>query len=259
MRRLMRRNNYFTFNKAEKSKMKRFAVLASIIGLSVALLLSDAFGWDSEYRQGFALSKSVEKSHLIVKGRVTALEGVFRENISGKITTDVTVTVTERIKGTPNINNNKVKFMIRGGRAVDPATGKTKRLIDTSAPKFRINDEVLLFMVNSTDSYYANYPYNQLSFYRGRYGKKPIKDNKVSLLYAMEDDKLKSIRVPIDLTVQLAKAAIKDKDAMIELEAELKKAITQRTGTDTNLSQTLVDSLTTRVEAILDKDTDTDD
>ena len=41
----------------------------------------------------------------------------------------------------------------------------------------------------------------------------------------MENDKLKSIRVPIDLTVQLAKAAIKDKDAMIELEAELKNAI----------------------------------
>ena len=240
-------------------KSRGFVVLAGIVSLSVFLCLSNAFGWDSEYRQGFALSKSVEKSHLIVKGRVTALEGVFRENIRGKITTDVTVTVTETIKGTPNINSNKVKFMIQGGRAVNPATGKTEGLVDTSAPKFRINDEVLLFMVNSTDSYYANYPYDQLAFYRGRYGKKPIKDNKVSLLYAMENDKLKSIRVPIDLTVQLAKAAIKDKDAMIELEAELKNAIAQRTGSDTNLSQTLVDSLTTRVEAILDRDTDTED
>ena len=233
-----------------------------LVTLAVVLFvvcLSHAFGWDAEYRRGFALSKSVEKSHLIVKGRVIALEGVIRENIRGRITTDVTIAVTETIKGTPNINNNKVKFMIQGGQAFNPATGKTKRLIITSVPKFAVNDEVLLFMVNSKNSYYANYPYDQLAFYRGRYGKKLIKDNKVSLLYAMENDKLKSIRVPIDLTVQLAKAAIKDKDAMIELEAELKNAIAERTGTDINLSQTLIDSLATRVQTILDRDTDSED
>lgn len=233
--------------------------LGALVVVLLVVCLSQAFGWDSEYRQGFALSKSVEKSHLIVTGRVTALEGVFRENIRVKITTDVTVTVTETIKGTPNINKTQVKFMIEGGKAVNPATGKTSRLFVTGSPKFAVNDEVLLFMVNSTDSYYANYPYDQLAFYRGRYGKKPIKDNKVSLLYAMENDKLKSIRVPIDLTVQLAKAAIKDKDAMIELEAELKNAIAQRTGSDTNLSQALIESLTTGTQAILDRDTATED
>ena len=233
-----------------------------LVALAVVLFglcMSDAFGWDSEYRQGFALSTSVEKSHLIVKGRVTALEGVFRENIGGKITTDVTVTVTETIKGTPNINKTQVKFMIEGGAAVNPATGKTQRLFVTGLPKFAVNDEVLLFMVNSTDSYYANYPYDQLAFYRGRYGKKPIKDDKVLLLYAMENDKLKSIRVPIDLTVQLSKAAIKDKDAMIELETELKNAIRQRTDSDNNLSQTLADNLMERAKQILDRNSESED
>ena len=74
-----------------------------LVALAVTLFvlcMSDTFGWDSEYRQGFALSTSVEKSHLIVKGRVITLEGVFRENIRAKITTDVTIAVTETIKGT---------------------------------------------------------------------------------------------------------------------------------------------------------------
>ena len=73
---------------------------------------------------------------------------MIRENIRGRITTDVTIAVTETIKGTPNINNNKVKFMIQGGQAFNPATGKQKDLIITSVPKFAVNDEVLLFMVN---------------------------------------------------------------------------------------------------------------
>ena len=43
------------------------------------------------------------------------------------------------------------------------------------------------------------------------------------------------------------------------VKAELKNAIAERTGTDTNLSQMLIDSLTTRVQTILDRDTDSED
>ena len=41
---------------------RRFVVLADIFLFVVCL--SDAFGWDEEYTQGFALSKSVERSSL---------------------------------------------------------------------------------------------------------------------------------------------------------------------------------------------------
>ena len=61
-------------------KPKRVAVLANLVVVLFVLCLSDALGWDSEYRQGFALSKSVELSDLIVVGRVVRKQYVFRAN-----------------------------------------------------------------------------------------------------------------------------------------------------------------------------------
>ena len=225
-------------------KSSRLPVLAGVV--LFVLCLPDAFGWDSEYRQGFALSHFVERSNLIVVGQVIEMEYVTRENIQGRYTTDITVAVDQTIKGKPNISKTRVKFMIRGGR----------RLIDMSVPKFALGEKVLLFMMNSTDGYYANYPYDRLAFYRGSYGKRAIKDDKVYLVYAMENDKLKSVRMPLDLAVQLSKAAIKDKDAVVELEKDIKDAIVQRTGSDDNLSQTLVDRLMEAAKEIADKNTE---
>ncbi len=227
-------------------KSSRLPVLAGVV--LFVMCLSDAFGWDSEYRQGFALSRFVERSNLIVVGQVIEIEYVTRENIKGRYTTDITVAVDQIIKGKPNISKTRVKFMIRGGR----------RLIDMSVPKFAVGEKVLLFMTNSDEGYYVNYPYDKLCPYRAAYGKRLIKDDKVHLVYAMKNDKLKSVRMPLDLAVQLSKAAIKDKDAVVELEKDIKDAIVQRTGSDTNLSQTLVDRLMEEAKEIVDKNTETE-
>ena len=226
-------------------KSSRLPVLARVV--LFVMCLSDAFGWDSEYRQGFALSHFVERSNLIVVGQVIEMEYVTRENIKGRYTTDITVAVDQIIKGKPNISKTRVKFMIEGG---------ARLIVMGDVPKFAVGEKVLLFMVNSTDGYYANYPYDRLAFYRGSYGKRLIKDDKVYLVYAMEDDKLKSVRMPLDLAVQLSKAAIKDKDAVVELEKDIRDAIAQRTGSDTNLSQTLVDRLMEEAKEIVDKKTE---
>lgn len=210
-----------------------------------ALCLSDALGCVSKYRQGFALSHFVERSNLIVVGQVIEMEYVTRENIQGRYTTDITVAVDQTIKGKPNISKTRVKFMIRGG----------KRLIDMGSPKFAVGEKVLLFMTNSDKGYYVNYPYDKLRPYPGNYGKRLIKDDKVYLVYAMENNKLKSVRMPLDLAVQLVKAAIKDKNAVVKLEKDIKDAIAQRTGSDTNLSQTLVDQLMEEAKEIIDKKT----
>ena len=225
-------------------KSSRVAVLAGVV--LFVFCLADAFGWDSEYRQGFALSHFVERSNLIVVGQVIKIEYVTRENIQGRYTTDITVAVDQTVKGKPNISKTRVKFMIRGGR----------RLIDMSVPKFALGEKVLLFMTNSDKGYYVNYPYDKLCPYRAAYGKLAIKDDKVYLVYAMENDKLKPVRMPLDLAVQLSKAAIKDKDAVVELEKDIKDAIVQRTGSDTNLSQTLVDRLMEETKEIVDKNTE---
>ena len=225
-------------------KSSRLPVLAGVV--LFVMCLSDAFGWDSEYRQGFALSHFVERSNLIVVGQVIEMEYVTRENIQGRYTTDITVAVDQTIKGKPNISKTRVKFMIRGGR----------RLIDMSVPKFALGEKVLLFMTNSDKGYYVNYPYDKLRPYRAAYGKRLIRDDKVSLVYAMKNDKLKSVRMPLDLAVQLSKAAIKDKDAVVELEKDIKDAIAQRTSSDTNLSQTLVDRFMEEAKKIVDKNTE---
>ena len=236
-------------------KPKRVAVLANLVVVLFVLCLSDALGWDSEYRQGFALSKSVERSSLIVVGRVIGKEFVFRENIEVLATTDVIIAADEVIKGTPNAGKDRVKFMLEGGRVVNPNTGEGINLHVGHQAEFVLNEQVLLFMVNSTDPYYKNYPYDRFHPYRGEYGKRIIKDDKLVLLYAMDNDKLKPVRMPVDLAVQLCKAADKDKDAMVELENDIKDVIAQRTGSDINLSQTLIDRLMEEAGEIVDRNT----
>ena len=239
-------------------KPKRVAVLANLVVVLFVLCLSDALGWDSEYRQGFALSKSVELSDLIVVGRVVRKQYVFRANIESLATTDITVAVDQVIKGTPNAGKDHVKFMIEGGRVINPNTGKIINLHVGHQAEFALNEQVLLFMVNSTGPYYKNYPYDRFHPYRGEYGKRIIKDDKLALLYAMDNDKLKPVRMPVDLAVQLCKAADKDKDAMVELENDIKDVIAQRTGSDINLSQTLIDRLMEEAGEIVDRNTESE-
>ena len=49
-------------------KSSRFAVLTGVV--LFVLCLPDAFGWDAEYKQGFALSRMIKSSDLVVVGRV---------------------------------------------------------------------------------------------------------------------------------------------------------------------------------------------
>ena len=218
-----------------------------------SLCLSDAFGWDSEYKQGFALSSCVELSELIVVGRVTQKDFVKRilsQDIGEQITTDITVTVTQAIKGTPNAGNKQVKFMYEGGQYTDPITGDPMEVIVTSESEFAVGEEILLFLFKGDGVYYEYYPHDKLQVLRGDYGKRLIKSDKIITLYAMEDDSLKPVGMPLDLALKIAKAAIKDKDAVVELEKDIKDAIAQRTGSDINLPQTLIDRLMEEAEGI---------
>ena len=60
------------------------------------LCLPAASALDVEYNEGYALSKTVERSDLIVVGRVTEIEFIWRDNIESKHTTDITL--TKRLK-----------------------------------------------------------------------------------------------------------------------------------------------------------------
>ena len=238
--------------------MKRFAVLASIIGLSVTLCLSNAFGWDSEYRKSFALSSFAEIAEIIVVGRVVQkdfVQRVVRPNLGEHTTTDITVEVTQVVRGTPNAGKKKVKFMYLGGVSTDPVTGDSIEEIHTDEPEFSVGEEILLFLYKPNTKDYALYPHGAVQVLRGNYGKKRIVDDTIMTLYAMEDDRLQPVILPLELAIKLIKAADKDKEKVELLEKNITDAIKRNIGDDvTELSDTVIKRLSGEVQKVIDKD-----
>ena len=231
-------------------RLKQLVALAGAVLL--ALCLSDAFGWDAEYKEGFALSQMMKSSDLVVVGSVAAKEFVYRANIRTKFTTDITVDVDTVLKGTPNAGKNRVKFMIKGGEGVNPSTGELEVWLNSDTPKFTTGEDVLLFLYRSKSPQFRNYPYNQLSLHRRHYGKNLIKEDQVGLLFPLDDNSLRFVKMPINLVVLLAQAAVKDKDKMILLEDELKDALEAQSA-KTPLSQDLIDRIKREAKQINDK------
>ena len=120
-------------------------VVLVVVALFVIPLSAFAFT-NLEYKEGFAMSKMVERCDIVVRGRVTDLEGVWRENIDYNVTTDVTITVDEIIKGSVNAGADTVKFMIQGGTATNPNTGEEQVLWVSSVPTYELNERILLFL-----------------------------------------------------------------------------------------------------------------
>ena len=221
------------------------------------LCLPDAFGWDAEYKQGFALSRMIKSSDLVVVGRVAEKEFVYRANIRAKFTTDITIDVDHVLKGTPNAGKNCVKFMIKGGEGVNPRSGQLELWWNSDTPEFTIGEHVLLFLYHSKSHLFRNYPYNQLRLHRLHHGKNVIKNDWVGLLLPLDNNSLRFVKMPIDLVIPLAKAAVKDEDKMILLEDEIKDAL-QEQSEKTLLSQDLIDRLKNEAEEIVDRNTETE-
>ena len=221
------------------------------------MCLPDAFGWDAEYKQGFAPSKRIKSSDLVVVGRVAAKEFVYRANIRAKFTTDITIDVDHVLKGTLNAGKNCVKFMIKGGEGVNPRSGQLELWWNSDTPEFAIGERVLLFLYHSKSHLFKNYPYNQLRLHRLHCGKNVIENDQVGLLFPLDDNSLRFVKMPIDLVIPLAKAAVKDEDKMILLEAEIKDAL-QEQSEKTLLSQDLIDRLMEEAKEILYRNTETE-
>ena len=239
-------------------KSRGFVTVAVVISLAFVFCLSNAFSWSAKYKQGFALSRMIKSSDLVVVGRVAEKDFVYRANIRSKFTTDITIDVDTVVKGTPNAGKNRVKFMIKGGEGVSPRTGESVRVISTDSPKFTIGERVLLFLYYSKSSTFRNYPYNRLRLHRYHYGKNVIKNDRVSLLFPLDDNSLRLVKMPINLVVPLSKAAVKDKDKMILLENEIKDAL-QEQSAKTPLSQDLIDRIKGKAKQINDEDSQPED
>ena len=233
----------------------RKAVLAVITLVFVFLSLS-ACAFNIEYKKGFAMSKMVERCEIVVRGRVTNIEGVWRDNIDVNITTDVTITVSEIIKGTPNAGKDTVKFMIEGGTCTDPSTGEERILYASGVPTFELNEEVLLFLFNGeSDSFYDNYPYGKMYPYRETYGVSKIVNDEVVMAYLLSetnDSDMKLVKFPVNLAVNLCKTAVIDKDAAIRLEKNIKTEMRAQDGKLIVLPDSLINRLKLQTKQIID-------
>lgn len=232
--------------------------------LVATLFLSLCFqshGWEREYKEGYALLKAIELSDLVVVGRVTGKEYVYRENIRVKFTTDITVTVDKAIKGVPNAGKNTVKFMIRGGQGIDPLDGELTDVNVSDEPEFNLNEKVMLFLFKNdsgnrrVDSAFV--PYDGFSLVRGIYGKRLIEDEKTTFLYFansdVTDNSLKSVELPLEVAIQLGLAYDANKDAAILLENIIKNIVQSDSNDTVFLTSTTVETLKRDAKKIIKK------
>ena len=227
----------------------------SVVLLCCVMCLSEVYGLTDEakeYQEGFALTTAVERSDLIVVGSVTEKEFVWRDNIESGPTTDITVAVHEIIKGTPNAGKNTVKFMIQGGKGVNPHTGEHRSLWVSHEVECEIGEKALFFFYYAYDdiSYYGDYPHDGVQVYYGEYGKRLIKNNTVwFLLLGVKEPK--GVALPVDLAVLLCKATVIDKEAAVMLENEIKAVMRQSDLYIAKLPQSLIDRLKYKSEDIV--------
>ena len=254
--------------------MSRFVCIGIILffvylsNVSTSKSISDSEAEDLEYAKGYTLSKMVERCDVILQGQVIGMERVWRDELKHGLfcTTDVTVSIDELIKGTPNAGKHKVKLMTEGGHCLHPETGEWGNVHMDPNIKFEFDEQVLLFLYECESVSCADFPHNALQPYRLHYGKRTLKWRKsahfmhpvtmptIYFSYLLSDTDLSSrkhVGLPLDLTIDMCKAAVKDMDAVVELEEDIKEALLQ-TGKSI-LPESLIMRLKRDVKAILDK------
>lgn len=150
--------------------MKR-TTLPYFVAFSICLITSNGvLGADINPR----LKERIDKSDLIVIGKVTSLTGQRGED--GGIYTIVTLSVEKTIKGDPR--SNEIKIRVLGG-----TVGDITALVSQDVAEFDINEEVLVFLqtVKSNPEYYWVFDETEGKYTLGANGMIEIEDEFVSL------------------------------------------------------------------------------
>ncbi len=241
--------------------MKYVVSTLMLIALCVVNVSSGSIGVSRDNLDRYSLLKMVEKCELVVTGRVQSMVFVHRTNVTpaggGIPTTDVTIAVDDVIRGTPNAGEDLVTFMIEGGKGVNPETGEVQHLRVTHQGNFKVGEDVLLFLGKAEgDAYHANFAHDGLHLYFGDYGKSPIKDDMVGLVYEGAGQRLKLTKVPVDLAVTLGQAAVLDKDRAVLVENVIKALVLADTGDTVSITPAMSVVLTQNAQRIIDDDSE---
>ena len=104
------------------------------------------------------------------------------------------------IKGAPNAGDDRVKFTLEGGKCDTGA-------VFVGEPEFELKEWVVLFLVKSAR---PHIPADGYTVFRFDEGKRPCTRNRVPIWYTLNNGAIKIIDLPVDLVIQIAKAAAKD-------------------------------------------------
>ena len=189
-------------------------------------------------KEGLGISSMVKHSDRVFIGEVVEMEYVFREDLPPQDTTDITIKVEKMIKGEPNAGEDRVKFMIGGGEGIHPITGEKRICLVVGAPEFEIGEWVLIFLKKNKRLIEHRHirqlpppPYEGVGV--AGWGNRKILYEKVSIPYTFKErlfdngqwrerPRIREILLPIDLAQQIAKAALKDAEAVSAIEEQLR-------------------------------------
>ncbi len=190
--------------------MKVFAIPTLLILFLFSPCPSNALylaspSWD------FNIANLVKHTDLVVLGKVKDMRLILRT-----YSTSITLEVETVIKGDKTIGDSLLSFTVTGDA--------TKSRILDSIVEFTRGEQVLLFMWGDDGDYHIYHPS----------AKAAVENNKVYMPYTYKksvDNEMAEIRLerevelPLDLVGKIAKASIKDYDAIMETEADVIKAV----------------------------------
>ena len=238
--------------------MKRFITILALFAVAVLMLsnIAESSTVRRKISDNYTLLNMIEKSDIVCTGTVVTQTGVVRYNIrpgrSRLISSDITVRVDTMIKGEPNLGENHVIFMIEGGTAYVPELDEVITLEISNNLNFEPGEKALIFLSKHPGGkWYAKYPYDRLHIHTDFYGKRPIKDNKVMMLYKRNSQSLIGMKMPVEMTTVLGKAYVENKEAAIAVENQIKTlARTHEIGAD--LTDAFVLQIKTSAQQIID-------
>ena len=203
--------------------MKVFATLTLLILFLFSPCSSDALtlamlSWD------FNIANLVKHTDLVVLGKVTGMRLIPEAH-----STSITLSVESVIKGDPAVGDRLLRFTVMGRAGMKKYRGKRILWNVEGSLEFRLGERLLLFM----KKYHGDY-----QVFLHYYGKRIVTDNKVFIPYTYkisrfsdyhnemrEENMSRYVELPLDLFVKVAKASVKDYDAIMAIEAEVSKAV----------------------------------
>ena len=231
--------------------MKVFVALALLVLFLFLPCSSDALYLASP-SWNYNIANLVKHTDLVVLGKVTGMRLIPQE-----YSTSITLKVESVIKGDPAVGDRLLRFTVADWAGMKKHRGKRILWSVEGSLKFRLGERLLLFMGGSHGDYRIFRPS----------GKIMVTDNKVSIPYTykinrfsdyyneMRERKVRRfVELPLDLVVKVAKASIKDYDAITAIEVDVAMAVSlAEKEARPSLSVELLKRLEETVDQILEK------